>query len=255
MSNPEPIITEQTAEQTPKKKTALRAAIIVSVAAHVVLAIYLFSKYLPSAANKANTKTAQTTGGSDSAKDSRPQPAPVENVSDDQIQKSVESQIDQMKNVPEEKKLDELEKNLKRLESITSPKSLQKTSETIAGGLGLDTDQYAKDKRPAKGAFDASTAQIQDVSRRRDKAGKWIYESELVDGEGRTMKVEMSASEGETVYNTFQQMKKFPMAEGIYRSVVMPLMQKMVEAEQVAKEAAIEAERINAIESEAAAAQ
>ncbi len=58
------------------------------------------------------------------------------------------------------------------------------------------------------------------------------------------MKVPMTAAEGETVYNTFAQMKKFPLAQGIYRSVVMPLIQKMLSGQDAASKAAIAAERI-----------
>ena len=58
------------------------------------------------------------------------------------------------------------------------------------------------------------------------------------------MTVPMSAAEGETVYNTFQQMKKYPFAEGIYRGVVMPLIQKMLEAEEIAQKALRRSQRI-----------
>ena len=44
----------------------------------------------------------------------------------------------------------------------------------------------------------------------------------------------MSNEEGETVYQTFQTMKRFPMAQGLYRSVVMPLMQKMLDSKDAA---------------------
>ena len=40
----------------------------------------------------------------------------------------------------------------------------------------------------------------------------------------------MTQAEGEAIYETFQQMKKFPVAAGIYRSVVMPMIQKTLEA-------------------------
>lgn len=41
----------------------------------------------------------------------------------------------------------------------------------------------------------------------------------------------MGADEGERLHRTFETMKQFPMAKGIYQSVVMPMIQKMLEAE------------------------
>ena len=52
----------------------------------------------------------------------------------------------------------------------------------------------------------------------------------MVDDSGREMEVPMTEAEGEGMYQTFQQMKKFPVAAGIYRKVVMPMIQKTLEA-------------------------
>lgn len=112
----------------------------------------------------------------------------------------------------------------------------------------MDATEYASKAPPISGSFDTDTSQLQEVIRTQDESGRWQYESVLVDAEGRTMTVPMSAAEGETVYNTFESMKQFPMAEGIYRGVVMPLLQRMVKARELAVKAASEAERIQASE-------
>ncbi|MGB7345940.1 MAG: hypothetical protein WBD20_17110, partial [Pirellulaceae bacterium] len=65
---------------------------------------------------------------------------------------------------------------------------------------------------------------------------------------GRTSQVELSAAEGETMHEVFTKMKKYPMAAGIYRSVVMPMLQKLIEAEKATKKLAREAERMKAEE-------
>ena len=83
---------------------------------------------------------------------------------------------------------------------------------------------------PGEGDFDMQTAQISDVTRSRSIDGEWQYESLLVDAEGRTKHVPFDGPQGETAYNAFEQMRKFPAAAGIYRSIVMPMMQKMIQA-------------------------
>ena len=73
----------------------------------------------------------------------------------------------------------------------------------------------------------------------------------MVDAEGRKMTVPMSRSEGESVYQTFETMNQFPMAKGIYQSVVMPMLQKMMEAESLAEKAEQTARQIKSQEAAA----
>lgn len=173
---------------------------------------------------------------------------PIADVPPEQIEKSLASQIEQVERLTDKRKLSELDKNLSRLESVADPLSVQEVTTTIASTMGLDANQYAPKESPASGSFDTDTSQLQEVTRKPDESGGWQYESVLVDAEGRTMRVPMSAAEGETVYNAFESMKQFPMAEGIYRGVVMPLLQQMVKAQELAEKAASEAARMQAME-------
>ena len=224
--------------QSSRRKQRLRRAVIVSIVAHLIGVIALLCWYIP--ANKSQL-TDQSPGTNESSNDAAPRnpPAPVkpaapegDEVSEDQIQKSLESQIEAVKQIPDEQKLDQLEKNLKRLESISSPESASEAAAKVSSSLGLDSDQYAT-KKPediAPGKIDLNKAQLADVKRTRNPKGGWDYVSTLVDDSGREMEVPMTQAEGEAVYETFQQMKKFPVAAGIYRSVVMPMIQKTLEA-------------------------
>jgi hypothetical protein len=247
MTKPAPIITEQAEPAATPQRSRYRPAIIVSVVVHLVLAAVLLFWYLPKR-NQADSETRQASATAPASQRGEsqkpPPPEPVADVPNEQIEKSVQSQIEQVKQLPDEKKLSELEKNLRRLDAIANPESVEDVSGKIASTLGLNTEQYQPKATPAAGVFDANTAQLQDVTRTRSASGMWQYESVLVDAGGRTMKVPMSAAEGETVYNTFEQMKKFPLAQGIYRSVVMPLIQKMLSAEDAASKASIAAERL-----------
>ncbi len=44
------------------------------------------------------------------------------------------------------------------------------------------------------------------------------------------MDVEMTAEEGETAYRTMQTLKKFPLAQSVYRQIAMPLLDKAAAA-------------------------
>tara|TARA_R110002049_G_scaffold27321_2_gene94231 strand:- start:434588 stop:435352 length:765 start_codon:yes stop_codon:yes gene_type:complete len=232
-----------------QRRGRYRRAVIVSIALHAIGALVLLSWYLPnrepSSPDSTALKAAQPSpqGQGDADLPSPPTPPPAPEIPADQIEASIESQISQIENLPDERKLSELEKNLKRLDKVASPESVQEVTTTIASTLGLDDQTYQPKESVGEGAFDPSTAQIQDVVRTESENGQWTYESVLVDAEGRTAKVPMSSEDGQTMYETFQQMKKFPMAEGIYRSIVMPLIQKTIDAADAAKQAALAAER------------
>ena len=227
-------------------KSPRRRAILISVAFHIVLAAALLFYYLPSPTTSVGSPAPLASTSDRSSEqaapstDRPPPPAPIDAVDEQQIRQSVESQIEQFESIPEERKLSELEKNLQRLEAVSDRESVNEVAATIAGSLGIDAGQYSAKTVPADGAFDHESAQLQDVTRKADKDGSWRYESTMVDSQGRTMTVPMNAAEAETVYATFQQMKKYPLAEGIYRGVVMPLLQKMMEADRAARQTAIE---------------
>ena len=250
MNQPAPIIEENTTDKTqsrsPFRKWAVLASIVFHVALLIVLLVWRMSQpklSTPVADNR------QTVSRSDAPKATeRLRAEPVAEVPPEQIEKSLESQIQQVERLTDERKLSELDKNLSRLESVADPQSVQEVTATIASTMGLDTQQYAPKETPASGSFDTDSSQLQEVTRKRDDSGNWQYESLLVDAQGRTMTVPMSSAEGETVYNAFESMKKFPMAEGIYRGIVMPLLQQMVKAQELAEKAANEAGKMQALE-------
>ncbi len=144
----------------------------------------------------------------------------------------MDAQIEQAGQLDNQEKLNELDKQLKRLESIGNPESAQAAASSVAGALGLNTGQYADKPVVFEGSFDSDSAQILDVYRTRNEQGHWHYETEMVDADGRRMRIEVSAAEGETLYETFEAMKRFPMAKGIYQSVVMPMLQKILESSE-----------------------
>ena len=218
--------------------TRRQIAISASLAFHAVLAVCLFLWYVPGrspgpSSPVAGMESAASDPGppaNDDPVEMAPQPA---EVSDREIERSIESQIESAERLTDERKLSELEKNLKRLESVADAGSVQEVTTRIAGTLGLDAEQYAEKPSPAEGRFEIDTSQLSDVERTKTESGGWKYVSVMVDAEGREMRVPLTPAEGEQLYETFELMKRYPMADGIYRSVVMPMMQKVLEAQQM----------------------
>lgn len=224
-----------------------RRAVFVSVLFHVALLVALFLWVLPpySPPPLGENDTTPTHSVPNRSQDTRlPRnvpAAPAVQVPPEQIQASIESQIKQVQTLSDEAKLSELEKNLKRLESISTEASVQEVTATIADSLGLQSGVEPSEQDVA-GSFDHHTAQLHDVTRRQSESGSWQYECVLVDAQGRTQSVPMTEAEGEPIFQAFEKMKQYPMAAGIYRQVVMPMIQKLIEAGEIAEQVAGKAE-------------
>ncbi len=218
-----------------------RLALAVSVSLHAVLLLVLMFWYLPQrgdpnaapvADRSQDVKTAETAKAARQSESTAQRVEPAEaDVPEEQIRASVESQVEQAERLPDERKLSELEKNLRRLDSITDEQAAREASAAVAESLGLDSNQYVPKPETAAGIFDTSTAQIDEVLRTGSESSGWRYESIMVDAAGRTMTVPVPPAEGERLYETFELMKRYPAARGIYRGVVMPMIQKMLATE------------------------
>ena len=268
--------------QMSRLKTALFVSLLVHVLIVIALAVWYFPRNARTGQVADRTMASTDQNSSDNSRNPPPKPDPIDDheVDSEQIHRSIQSQIESVERLSEEEKRSELEKNLRRLESISDQESVVKTSQRIADALGLDSSQYMPRQPPEQrqsedasqvdssstenagesstrresstsniAQFDTNTAQLDDVVRRKSDQGSWVYESIMVDASGRKLTVPMTASEGESLFNTFQTMKQFPVAKGIYRSVVMPMMQKMMEAEEFAEKADKAAREIQASES------
>ena len=125
MTEPTPIINEQQEPAVTQQRSRYRPAIIVSVIVHIMLAIVLLFWYLPKR-NQADstTKPAAAAAPANQRGESQtpPPPQPVTDVPGEQIEKSLESQIEQVKQLPDDRKLSELEKNLRRLDVDRQPR-------------------------------------------------------------------------------------------------------------------------------------
>ncbi len=241
------------ADSTKTKWSPTRWAILASVVFHIVLASVLLAWYFPKQTRAENepasaTKSVVVAAGPKSAPASAPasrsdpdthlssddrQTAsrvapPANDVPTEQIESSLRSAIDNAATVSEERKLSELERNVRRLEQVASERSMTEVGEAIRAATGLEERASLPAAPAVGGKFDFDSAQFHDVSRQADDEGKWVYRSILIDSKGRTFEVDLSEGEGKTAYETMQMVKASPFAETIYRSMVMPMLDKLI---------------------------
>jgi len=200
-----------------------------SVLFHVLLLATLLSWYLP---KKPAAETAAVSSPSTSTKPQTPKKLPEINVPAAQIQASVESQIESVATKSDLVKLKELDQNFKRLDNNSDEQSTNAVANAVAESMGLDRQQYqAKPTSPGL-SFNPSTAQLKDVSRTQNDAGEFQYEALMVDSNGNEQTVAISEVEGQPAYEMFEKLKNYPMAQGIYQQLVMPMLQKMLEEKE-----------------------
>lgn len=239
---------ETAEEASALPKSARRRWVIAGVIlAHVVLFVVFAFWYLPSTNRNPVGQTTQQAGATDGVSaggSAGVAPTAAELVPDDVLSKTVDMEIERSARLPDDQKLSELEKNLQRLESVADAESVEDITNKLTSTLGLDSDAYQPKPENTEGEFNYDTAQLDDVTRDSNGRGGWVYQATMVDADGRKSTVTISATEGEAMYTAFQKMKQYPMAAGIYRSIVMPMIQKLFEAQQLAEQAASEAQRI-----------
>lgn len=225
-----------------------RLAVGASVVFHIVLAAVLLGWYFPkqqtdekgavadagtnavTETQVANDPASSTIDGQlrDAKPDAMQQLPPADNIPREQIDASLRSAVESTKSISDERKLSELERNLQRLEQVASEQSIEGVGEAIRSAAGLQDRASVPAAETVDGQFDFDSAQFHDVSREMDKNGNWVYRSILLDAKGRTFQVDLTESEGKTAYETMQMVKASPFAETVYRSMVMPMLDKMI---------------------------
>jgi hypothetical protein len=160
-----------------------------------------------------------------------------------QIASAVTAAIENSDRVSDQRKQDELRRNLARLEKLATPESIDDVSGQVRSAMSLPERAVAPAEAPIAGPFDFDTAQFHDVVREPRESGGWRYRSVLVDAAGRTLETELDAEQGASVYETMRMIKSSPMGEAVYRSLVMPLLDKMIPRSTQRPESFSEAER------------
>lgn len=215
--------------------SSIRWALGASIGFHVLLVIALLITYFPAShvdPTAASADSHTPAPAESSVNDSEPlvaqSPPPSTDVPPDQIEASIQAAIESSAKANEERKLDELQRNVQRLEQVASATAIGEIGQAVRTATGLEERATEPMPAAATGGFDFDSAQFHDVTRQADSGGKWSYRSVLLDAQGRTFEVDLTEAEGKTAYDTMQIVKSSPFAEAIYRSMVMPMMDKMI---------------------------
>lgn len=237
-----------------------RLAVIGSILFHLLLAGALLVAYLPKAPTHLSTPSSSAVA--DASEGDLPQDAAVAKsvtsgrsvpeaaaatseprLETAQIASAVTAAIENSDRVSDQRKEDELRRNLARLEQLATPQSIDDLSGQVRSAMSLPDRASAPAGTPIAGPFDFNTAQFHDVIREPLESGDWRYRSVLVDAAGRTLETELDAEQGASVYETMRMIKSSPLGEAVYRSLVMPLLDRMIPRSTQRPEAFSEAER------------
>ncbi|MDO4575918.1 MAG: hypothetical protein Q4D98_11970 [Planctomycetia bacterium] len=140
----------------------------------------------------------------------------------------LEKVAEKAQNQSHEENLAELAQQGKQLKKFATEESVEKVAEQIHQWYGLEERASEPEFLPPEGPFDFDTAQIHDVARATDENGKYRYTAILCDAQGRSMRVELPPDQGKPLYQTMQMIQQNPLMETLYRSTVMPMLDKML---------------------------
>ncbi len=261
-SQPETIPGDPTPAST-LRVSGMRLAIAISTVAHIVLASVLLAIYLPDASRQVDgsgtaqpdqnraklqasegfSPSAELSEKNESTTPPRSEVEPTEpnspprllpttpdgsTVAEEQVQEAIEAAIDTAGRASQSKKLTELERNLNRLEEIASKESVEQIGGKVRDTLGLKSRASTPDGGPLGGSFDHDTAQFHDIVRVSRANGKEAYRCVMIDREGRTIEIEIDPEQGKVAYDTMQMVKRSPLGDAVYRTLVMPMLDKLL---------------------------
>lgn len=262
LSKPQAIPEDLTPTST-LRVSGMRLAIAISIVTHIILGSVLLAIYLPNASRKAgdsgsaqpdqdraklqapegfspapelSEKNESTTPpGSDvkpTEQKSPPRPLPTmpdgSTVAESQVKEAIEASIDMAGRASQSKKLTELERNLNRLEEIASKESVEQIGAKVRDTIGLKPRATTPDGGPRGRSFDHDTAQFHDIVRINKANGKEAYRCVMIDSDGRTMEIEIDPEQGRVAYDTMQMIKRSPLGDAVYRTLVMPMLDKLL---------------------------
>ena len=150
------------------------------------------------------------------------------------LESELDRRIEQLSDLGRSRQLDELDDATRKLERISSVDSVNQVADHAETLLGLNRRaSVPAQHQDANAEFDASTAQFHDVRREvcheRESADGYRYIAVLIDASGNTQEMEMSAADGEGVWQVMQKIKASPLLESIYRRLAMPMLDKLME--------------------------
>jgi hypothetical protein len=159
------------------------------------------------------------------------------------LQEKVREKLTDAQERSSEENLSELDQRVAQLNQISSPESVDAISEHVGRVMGLQSRATVPAETKPTGTFDPDSAQFHDVKRLTNKDGSFTYTAILVDAAGCQSELELTEDEGQTLYATMQKINANPLLGRIYRSMVMPLVDQLLEEQKTAIPAAVESKR------------
>lgn len=233
------------------KPNRLRTAIVITVLLHLVAAglalIYSpdLRRQLSGGANADPTGSASA--AAPSPPPAAPDPTPKRKKEDPEWNQRVEDKVQD--NVAKAAARDEddnrtlLEKRADELNKLSTDESITQMETVLKDALHLESRATAPLANPPAGDFDAKSAQFHEVRRERKDSGGFRYLSVMVDAEGRSMEIELTEAEGESVYKTMKMVQENPLLDKVYRQFVIPAMDKASKASQHVEQAKTDSEK------------
>ena len=218
-----------------RRHKVIRIAIGVSIAVHLVAGVILYRHYRPDR----QTQQSASTGDSESrpeAREETAEPAKLdspEDVDSKVFKNQLAKAAAETAAIGEEQNLERLEGQLQRLDQITTEENIIQISDRIKNWMNVPERATEPDPNPPEGDFDHSTAQIFKMSRRRSDSGEWIYDTQLLDANGRVMDVELTQEEGGSAYQTFRLLGGSKIGRSLYQNIVLPLLDQSASDETV----------------------
>lgn len=168
---------------------------------------------------------------------------PVDEVFGDRTANAVHQAANEAQQRSPAANRDELEQLAGKLGRISSEKSVDEMTNKLRKWLGTARRAERPAEKSVAGEFDFSTAQLHDVRREGNtEDGGFAYFAIMVDTAGRRYESPMDAIEGQSAYQTMQLVKANPLAEMVYRRVVMGFLDNVIKAGKAAREASEAAE-------------
>ncbi|TVP99046.1 MAG: hypothetical protein EA381_10775 [Planctomycetaceae bacterium] len=241
-----------TTETGRSRDARLRTGLIVSLAFHAIFVLGLLVWYLPRptaavtgpkpdpniATRTAHDSPSSSSGdagtveppASDNAAGDPPVDSPVlDSIPPAQIETAVTAAIENAEHASEQRQLESLSEQLGRIDRIGSPESIAEVGRLVRDSIGLNARATVPSDEAVSGAFDFGTAQFHEVFRDESEAGVHSYRGVLVDAQGRTMEVDLDTESGRAAYDAMERIKGSPLGEAIYRTLVMPMLDKLIE--------------------------
>ena len=119
--------------------------------------------------------------------------------------------------------------NIARMSS--SDASIDEMTDQFHNWLALSPRAVEPSPSVDDGEFDFDSAQLHDVRRHVDELGEITYIFVLLDAQGRTHEMSLNEEEGKIGYELMQRVKANPLLEKLYRQIVMPLLDRLIQGE------------------------